>query len=171
MGVAGVPLGWAREQQQEWRDLAVAQAEYRRLESELLGRLFGVQTEALDRLERVLRARASENRPLEHMRELYDLWVECGEDTYFAMARSDEYCRLQADLGNAAVRFRAQQQKIIERWLKRFDLPTRAELNSVHRELRALKERLSRTQESQSRSTRQSKASARRVRTQRQARR
>jgi len=58
------------------------------------------------------------------------------------MAHSEGYCRLQAELANAAVRVRAKQQAILEQLLRQFDLPTRSELNSVHRELRALREQL-----------------------------
>lgn len=142
-GFAGssIPLGWAREHEQAWRDLAAAQAEYRKFETELLAKLATVQMQALDRLERSVRTRTKENRPFSDVRELYDLWIECGEDVYAELARSDEYCQLQAALGNASVRLRAGQQKILERGLKHFDLPTRAELNSVHRELRELRER------------------------------
>lgn len=139
---SSIPLGWAREHEQAWRDLAAAQAEYRKLEAELLAKLAAVQMQALDRLERGMRARTKEDRPFSDVRELYDQWIECGEEAYAELARSDEYCHLQAALGNASVRLRAQQQKIIERGLKQFDLPTRAELNSVHRELRELRERL-----------------------------
>jgi class III poly(R)-hydroxyalkanoic acid synthase PhaE subunit len=69
-------------------------------------------------------------------RELYDLWVECGEQVYAQVAHSAAYCQLQAQLGNATMQLRARQQKLIEHALKQFDLPTRSELNSVHRLLR-----------------------------------
>jgi hypothetical protein len=163
--ISGVPLGWAREHEQDWRDLAVAQAEYRKLESELLGKLFAVQTAALDRLERAVRERAAEARPFKEIRELYDRWIECGEEAYAEMARSDEYCRLQAAVGNAGIRLRAQQQRIVERGLKQLDLPTRAELNSVHRELRELRERLGGDTEGRARSTGRSKSANRPTRT------
>lgn len=138
----GVPLGWGREYEQAWRDLLAAQAEYRKLEAEVLAKMMAVHTDALDRLERLIKTRSQENRPLANMRELYDLWVECGEQAYAGMAHSEGYCRLQAELANAAVRVRAKQQAILEQLLRQFDLPTRSELNSVHRELRALREQL-----------------------------
>lgn len=137
-----VPLGWAREQEREWRDLASAQAEYRRLEAQIVAKLLAVHARALDRLQQAVRERTEQGRPFEEFRELYDLWIECGEEIYAEVARSEEYCRLQAALGNASIELRARQQKVLERGLKYFDLPTRSELNSVHRELRALRERL-----------------------------
>ncbi len=142
----GIPLGWAREHEQEWRDLAAAHAEYQKVQAEVLVTLARVQAAALDRVEHLIRERARQNQPFAHVRELYDAWIECGEQTYATVARSDEYSRLQAMLANAGIRLRTQQQKLIERTLKQFDLPTRAELNSMQRELRELRERLGQLQ-------------------------
>lgn len=156
---SAIPLGWGREREQEWRDLALAQAQYRQVEADLLAKLMTIQTQALDRLERAVRARAQENRPLSDIRELYELWIDCGEEVYAEVARSEDYCRLQAAVGNASVRLRANQQKILERGLKYFDLPTRSELNSVHRELRALREELAELRAAHSRPSRRAKHS------------
>ena len=76
------------------------------------------------------------NKPIGEWRELYDLWVECGEQVFAQVAHSEAYGKLQAELGNAAMRLRAQQQTIFEYALRQFDLPTRSELNTVHRQVR-----------------------------------
>lgn len=158
---SAIPLGWGREREQEWRDLALAEAEYRKVEAELISKLMAIQMQALDRLEHAVRARAKENRPLSDIRELYELWVACGEEVYAEVARSEDYSRLQAAVGNASVRLRASQQKILERALKHFDLPTRSELNSVHRELRALREELAELRAMHSGPSRRAKRSRR----------
>jgi class III poly(R)-hydroxyalkanoic acid synthase PhaE subunit len=129
------PLGLAREHTVALRELARAQAECQRLEQALRTMWYGVQSEALRLLERRVRERRAERGNL-GFRELYDLWVECGEQVYAQVAHSEAYCQLQAQLGNAAMQLRARQQRLIEHALKQFDLPTRAELNSVHRQLR-----------------------------------
>jgi class III poly(R)-hydroxyalkanoic acid synthase PhaE subunit len=101
-----------------------------------------VQSEALTLVETRVQQRASAGQPLETPRELYDLWVECGEQVYAQVAHSEPFCRLQAELGNAAMRLRAQQQRVIEQWLKHLDLPTRSELNTLHRTVSALRQEL-----------------------------
>ena len=131
----GPPLGLMREHEQAWRELGEAQARYRQVESELLAQLSAVQLEALALLEQ----RAA-NQAVREMRELYDLWVECGEEVYARRVRSDAYCKTQAEFANAASELRLKQQVIVERALRMFDLPTRSEINSVHRQLRELKE-------------------------------
>ena len=129
------PIGMAREHNAALRELAQAHAECQRLEQALRTMLYGVQADALNLLERRVRERPGEQAKL-GFRDLYDLWVECGEQVYAQVAHSEAYCQLQAQLGNATMLLRARQQKLIEHALKQFDLPTRSELNSVHRQLR-----------------------------------
>ena len=134
----GPPLGLMREHEQAWRELSEAQARYRQVEIELFAQLNAVQLEALALLEQRVA-----NKAVKEMRELYDLWVECGEEVYARRVRSDVYCKTQAEFANAASELRLRQQVIIERALRMFDLPTRSEINSVHRQLRELKEKMS----------------------------
>jgi class III poly(R)-hydroxyalkanoic acid synthase PhaE subunit len=129
------PLGPAREHTVALRELAQTHAECQRLEQALRAMLYGVQNEAMNLVERRVRERPAAHGTL-GFRELYDLWVECGEQVYAQVAHSEAYCQLQAQLGNATMQLRARQQKLIEHALKQFDLPTRSELNSVHRQLR-----------------------------------
>jgi class III poly(R)-hydroxyalkanoic acid synthase PhaE subunit len=98
-----------------------------------------VQVEALSKLEQRVRVARESDEGIASMRELYDLWVECGEEVYAGVTHSEEYAELLAQLGNATMRLRARQQKMLERLLEQFDLPTRSELNTVHRQIRELR--------------------------------
>jgi class III poly(R)-hydroxyalkanoic acid synthase PhaE subunit len=132
------PIGLAREQTEAWRELAAAHAQCRQIENELRAVLLQVQFDALDLLSERVRQRAAAD-PIDSFRALYDLWVECGEQVYSKLAHSEAYAKLQAELGNATMRLRARMQTVIEHGLKQFDLPTRSELNSLHRQMRELR--------------------------------
>jgi class III poly(R)-hydroxyalkanoic acid synthase PhaE subunit len=136
------PLGLAREQTEAWRELAAAQAECQKLEQELRVVLTRVQSDALALLEQRIGERSQAGKSVATYRELYDLWVECGEKVYADVAHSEPYCRLQAQMGNATMRLRSRLQTVIESGLRQFDLPTRSELNTVHRQVRELKARV-----------------------------
>lgn len=136
------PIGLAREHTEVWRELAAAQAECQRLEQELRAVLLGVQGDALNLLEQRVREHEGKGEAPGSYRDLYDLWVDCAEQVYAKVAHSEAYCKLQAQLGNASMRLRSRQQKVIEHGLKQFDLPTRSELNTVHRQLREQKQRI-----------------------------
>jgi len=73
---------------------------------------------------------------------LYDQWIDCAEASYSRMAHSEAFCSTQAELLNALSALRRELQTWFELWAKRLDLPTRSELNSVHRELRSLRAQL-----------------------------
>lgn len=140
-------LGLAREQTEAWRELLAAQAEYQHLEQELRTVWAKVQTEALVMVEAAARERRARQSAgampgIEDYRELYNLWVECGEKVFAQVAHSESYCKLQAQFGNAAIRLKLRQQAVLERALKHFDLPTRSELNTVHKQMRELRERV-----------------------------
>lgn len=136
------PIGIAREHTEAWRELAATQAECQRLEQELRGMLLGVQGDALNLLEERVRQRQAGDQPITGYRDLYDLWVECAEQVFAKVAHSDAYGKLQAELGNASMRLRSHHQRVIEYGLRQLDLPTRSELNSVHLQLRALKQQV-----------------------------
>jgi polyhydroxyalkanoate synthesis regulator phasin len=140
-------LGLAREQTEAWRELQAAQAEYQHLEQELRTVWTKVQTEALVMVEAAVRDRRAKQSAgtvpgIDDYRELYNLWVECGEKVFAQVAHSESYAKLQAQLGNAAIRLKARQQAVLERMLKQFDLPTRSELNTVHKQMREMRERI-----------------------------
>lgn len=140
--IARMPtLGLAREQTETWRELMAAQAECQKLEQELRAVWTKVQSDALSMVETMIRER-QHTQGINSYRELYDVWVECGETVFARVAHSEAYAKLQAQVGNAVIRLRAKQQAVIERGLKYFDLPTRSELNTVHKQMRELRERL-----------------------------
>jgi hypothetical protein len=156
----GLPLGLTREHEQAWRDLAAAQADYKRIETELMAMIHRAQLDALALLEQRMRERGA-SEPLKSVRELYDLWIEAGEQKFAELAHSPAYCRTQAAFANAGTEFRLKQQAVLERALKAFDLPTRAELNSVHRQLRELREKVEVQSEARAQPLRASKKQTR----------
>ncbi|MGC3981671.1 MAG: poly(R)-hydroxyalkanoic acid synthase subunit PhaE [Steroidobacteraceae bacterium] len=136
------PLGPAREQQAAWQEYAQALADYQ-VRLQLVLYAFGkVFTQSLEAVPALAAQRAEQGRPVQGFRELYELWIECGEQAFAAMAHDQEFIAAQAASGNALSRLKRAQQALIEYWLKSHDLPTRSELNSVHLRLRALTARV-----------------------------
>lgn len=76
------------------------------------------------------------------MRALYDTWIDCAEDAYSRIAHGAPFCKAFADSVNAASHWRRELQVIARHAAALPDLPTRAELNSLHQRLRSTEERL-----------------------------
>ncbi len=76
---------------------------YQQLQSQYLDGLRQTARDALDLMEQRLNERATAGATVESLRELYDLWVECNEETYGRMLRSLDYAMLNGRLLNALV--------------------------------------------------------------------
>jgi class III poly(R)-hydroxyalkanoic acid synthase PhaE subunit len=133
------PLGITATYFEPWTQLQAAEAEFRKVESQFRETLVDVHLKALDELE--LRLKSRQGAPPTE-RELYDLWIDCGEAVFAKTAHSGEFARLQGSMSNAAVHRVNAQKKVLEQTARMFDLPTRSELNSVHQQLRTVRREL-----------------------------
>lgn len=74
---------------------------YQKIQGQYLDLLRQAARDALDLMEQRLGDRAAAGAMVENLRELYNLWVECNEDTYGRMLRSPDYGALNGRLLNA----------------------------------------------------------------------
>jgi class III poly(R)-hydroxyalkanoic acid synthase PhaE subunit len=136
------PIGYFREQQAQAQALARAVGDYARIAGQMANAIARVHADALELLAQKTQALAALGDTVADTRRLYGLWIESGEQAFAQHARGDVFGRLQGDLINAGVQVRVAQQTIANGFLKSLDLPTRAELNSVHKRLKEMRERL-----------------------------
>jgi hypothetical protein len=76
------------------------------------------------------------------LHELYDRWIDCAEDVYSRAAHGESFCNALADSVNARSQWHREMQANIEDLAKLFDLPTRSEIDSLTRRLKAAEEEL-----------------------------
>ena len=100
--------------------------------SELLS---AVATDAVAKLVVVLSGPDASGPPVTSLRQLHDLWVECGERAYATAAHSEDFAAAQTELLTAMVEMRFEQRRQIEEWARAFNLPARAEVDAIHRRL------------------------------------
>jgi class III poly(R)-hydroxyalkanoic acid synthase PhaE subunit len=72
--------------------------------------------------------------------EIYDAWIDCAEGAYHQAAHSDSFARLLAELCNISSAFKVERGKLTEQIARHLDLPSRAEVDTLHRQVRALNE-------------------------------
>ena len=94
VGIPATATAVAGADQPAWREYQAVQTEY-------LALLRQTSRAALELLEQRLRARATADAPVDTLRGLYNLWVECNEETYGQMLRGAEYGVMNARLLNA----------------------------------------------------------------------
>ena len=100
--------------------------------------LSAVATDAVEKLMAALSGPDASGAPVTSLRQLHDLWVECGERAYAAAAHSEDFAAAQAELLAAMIEMRFEQRRQIEEWARAFDLPTRSEIDAIHRRLHEL---------------------------------
>ena len=137
-----LPLGYAREQQLAWQAYLKAQTEYQHSATQLLQQFVSVLSKSLELVPQAVTQRSHGEKPIQSMRELYEVWIECGEQCFAAIAQDEQFIAIQTNHSNALSRLRIAEHALLEDWLKQHDLPTRSELNSVHQKLRSMSSRI-----------------------------
>jgi polyhydroxyalkanoate synthase subunit PhaE len=98
-------------------------------------------------LEDKLVERSEPGRQMDSVRAFYDLWVDSAEEAYAEIAMTDEFRKVYGEVVDAQSRVRSQLQQDVERIGVDLGMPTRSELNSVHKLLHELRRDLRRREE------------------------
>ena len=89
-----------------------------------------------------LQAAAAEGKPARSGRELLDRWTATVNERLLKAQRSDTFLEAQRRLLDAMLTSRAAERELVEIGAKAADMPTRAELDDVHKALHAVKREL-----------------------------
>ncbi|MBS0557394.1 MAG: class III poly(R)-hydroxyalkanoic acid synthase subunit PhaE [Proteobacteria bacterium] len=135
-------FGYAREHQERMQKAAVAFAEFQ----DAVGKYNELMLKSSQRsfaiFEDKLAQRGEPGRQIDSLRGLYDLWVDAAEEAYAEIALSDEFRKAYGDVVNAQMRVRSHVQSEVERLGAELGMPTRTELDSVHKRLHGLRREL-----------------------------
>ncbi len=69
---------------------------------------------------------------------LYESWIDSAETAYAQAAHSEKFARTLAELCNLLSSFKVERGKLVEAFARQMDLPSRAEVDSLHRQVREL---------------------------------
>jgi len=132
-------FGFAREHQEHYQKMAAAFVDFQ----DALGRYNALMLKSSQRSFEIFESKLGEHdepgRQIDSMRALYDLWVDAAEDAYAEIALSEEFRKVYGDVVNSQMRVRQAIQQEVERMSTDFGMPTRSELNSVHKRLHELR--------------------------------
>ncbi|MSQ91915.1 MAG: hypothetical protein EXR87_03135 [Gammaproteobacteria bacterium] len=131
-------FGPLHAQQAATEGLMVTTLRWQRAAARVSELLSAVATNAIARLVAMLSGPDASGPPVTSLRQLHDLWVECGERAYATAAHSEDFAAAQTELLTAMVEMRFEQRRQIEEWARAFNLPTRAEVDAIHRRLHEL---------------------------------
>jgi class III poly(R)-hydroxyalkanoic acid synthase PhaE subunit len=142
-------FGYAREHQEHYQKMALAFVEFQQAVKQYNALIMKSSQRSFEILELKLAERSEPGRQIDTVRALYDLWVDAAEEAYAEIALSEEFRKVYGDVVNAQMRVRSQLQQEVERIGVDLGMPTRTELNSVHKRLHDLRRELRDSQEAQ----------------------
>lgn len=129
-------FGYAREHQEHYQKMAAALVDYQ----DAVNRYNALILKASQRSFGIFEDKLAEpGRRIESPRALYDLWVDAAEEAYAEIALSEEFRSVYGDVVNAQMRVRSHVQAEVERIGTDLGMPTRTELNSVHKRLHEMR--------------------------------
>lgn len=143
-GVELPALGLTRERQESMQRMQKLTRDYLQQQAQLMQLWGTIIGDALKLLGERVAQKLQAGETIASGKALYDLWIESAEAVFAKAAHSPAYAKAQAGLGNTVAKLRTEQRIAIESTSKQYDLPTRDELNTVHRRLKDLKSELRR---------------------------
>ena len=123
-------IGLAREHLEIAQKITDLGLQLQRSSAEFTAHLSGISHEALQALK---------NQGAE---PTYEAWIESAEASYSTLAHGAAFGTLVAEISNTLSALKVQRGKLIEYFSRQLDVPTRAEVDSLHQQLRLLRERL-----------------------------
>lgn len=128
-------------------DLRKAAMRYRAMTGKTMG-------EAVKRTMEKLTALAKEGNTINSVRELNKLWLGVADGVFSEMYVSEEYAEIQREFSSAGMKFKIEQQQVLEMLFESLNMPTRSELDDAYktlyelrREVKALRRQLHVAQE------------------------
>ena len=147
LSVPGV--GYTRESQEQNQALVRLLIDYQRALHEYTAAHGGLAADTLDRLYKKIIELADEGEHISSLRQVYDLWVDCGEEAYAEFVMSAEYAKVYGEFINALMAVKHHLRMVLDEQLGALNMPTRRELDTVlkrqqelRRSLRALESRV-----------------------------
>lgn len=140
-------FGYTREWQEQGQQAARDWLAYQRALGAYLGILTRIAVHTGEVVTQRFGARAAEGKPLEGLREVYDLFVDCAEDAYAEVVTAADYGRVSAEMMNAAMAIKRHAQAATEEMANAMNLPTRRELDTQHRQGQKLRRQVLALQE------------------------
>lgn len=139
-------VGPMREHVERWQQALLAELDQQEASRALSAQLGEILKLALEHFRERLAARAEPGKQIGSMRELFDEWIEAGEQAWAERASGDAFTAALGQYSNARMRVRAAQADQINRIAEQLGLPTRAEVDSDHRRIAQMERELRRVQ-------------------------
>jgi class III poly(R)-hydroxyalkanoic acid synthase PhaE subunit len=132
-------VGYSRESQQQYQHLGRLVLDYQKAMHEYTAAMSRLGMRSVERM----RAKLDEaEQPVTSVRGLYNLWVDACEEEYAELTMSEEYAEIYGRMVNALMALKRQGAQMVDETLEGLNMPTRREVNTLHRRLQEMRREL-----------------------------
>ena len=128
-------LGWNRQYQASVQRMLEIGAEFQRRYSEFSQQGADIGEQALQATRRRI---AADPQLASSPADAYEAWIDSAETAYSQAAHSDAFSQSLGELCNLVSAFKVERGKLLDSLARHLDLPSRAEVDSLHRRVRDL---------------------------------
>ena len=139
-------VGLSRELQEKVQKTLLSFKDYQENLADYQTAMNEVTVAAMDKLKDKLSTMGKNKETVESLRHIYDIWVDCNEDSYAEFVLTEEYSKLYGRLVNSMMHYKKNQAELTDEFNSANNLPTRTDFNEMIREQHQLKYQLKRTQ-------------------------
>lgn len=132
-------VGYTRESQEQYQKLARRYLEYQKASYDFNVGLHKEGVRSVELFQARLKELTEKGESITSVREIYNLWVDACEDAYAEYALSESYAELYGNLVNSLMAVKRQIARITEETLEAWNVPTRSEVNTLHKRLQEMR--------------------------------
>jgi len=104
--------------------------------------LLDVWLKASEELMRELASTEEKGETVQNWQQVLQVWSSVFDRVFALTFRSEDALEVQGNFLNSALRYRLYQQQLMEVFLKMYDLPTRSEVDEIHRSIYELRKEI-----------------------------
>lgn len=135
-------VGYTREHQESMQELSRRWLSYEKAHGEYAAYCAETARRSAEKLRHRLKEAFEKDRGPSSIRALYDAWVACSEEVYAERTGTREYMQLHGRMVNALMAYKQQAARITDQWAEALGLPTREEIDALHRKLKDTRQAL-----------------------------
>ncbi len=140
MFAATPAMGYTREKQEALRDLFAAWADYERKLAHYNAAMAEVGLKAIDKFQKYLHNPPAGAEPLSSIKAVFAKWVDVAEEVFADYAMGEDYTRHYGEVVNALMAYRGKFNRQLDEMVDSFGLPTRQEVDSLHKRMQAMRQ-------------------------------
>lgn len=125
-------VGYMREQQEQVQILIKSSIDYQQALQDYVATYSEIGVKCVEALQDHIQRRVEEEKPVESLREMYDLWVDSCEQAYGEYVSTDRYVEIYGHLVNSLMALKRHGTMMIDEALGAMNMPTRSETDTLH---------------------------------------